>query len=133
MTKKLLIATPMAMVLALVLTSVVTAWSSNRFVSPSRNIACRFVASGSAGPFVACATRNDGFTLSLANDGTKGQILSNNGHLLRALRGFNSPVLRYGRRWRSGVGIWCISRTSGMTCRASSHGFFLSRGTYDVW
>jgi hypothetical protein len=127
---KVPIAAALLLLSAFAFASAAGAWNSNHFVSPSRNIACRFLPSG---PFVVCATRNDGFTVAIGNDGTKGFVYSRSGRLPRSLAGFYGPVLRYGRKWRSGVGIWCISRTSGMTCRTYGHGFFISRTTYDVW
>ena len=36
------------------------------------------------------------------------------------------PVLKYGKTWKRD-GYTCVSRSTGLTCRRGSHGFFLSR------
>ena len=36
------------------------------------------------------------------------------------------PVLGYGKTWKRS-GFTCVSRSTGLTCRRGSHGFFLSR------
>jgi hypothetical protein len=46
---------------------------------------------------------------------------------------YRVPILQYGTFW-SAAGLRCVSRSTGMTCRApSGHGFFLERHSYNVW
>jgi hypothetical protein len=41
-------------------------------------------------------------------------------------------TLAYGRTWRSGS-ISCISRVTGLTCTAGTHGLFISRASWRGW
>ncbi|MBE2316590.1 hypothetical protein DVA67_011430 [Solirubrobacter sp. CPCC 204708] len=42
------------------------------------------------------------------------------------------PVLAYGKTWRRG-GFKCVSRSTGLLCSRSKHGFFLSREEQDYF
>ena len=56
--------------------------------------------------------------ISVGNDAA----LRIEGDLPRAAR----PTLAYGKKWKHG-GYTCTSRSTGLTCRRGSHGFFLAR------
>lgn len=41
-------------------------------------------------------------------------------------------TLAYGKRWHSGV-VTCVSRITGLTCTAGTHGVFISRQWWRGW
>jgi hypothetical protein len=115
------------------------AFAGAGFTVPSRNTTCGLVTEGEqegvhAGlycdstyvrginrdhlPGVELRPGRKARAIGLGND----LALAADGDLPRAAR----PVLGYGRTWRRG-GYTCVSRSTGVSCRRGSHGFFLSR------
>jgi hypothetical protein len=113
----------LALLLALLIPASASAWYSNQWRSPTRNIACKYYTSSDA---VKCETENDTFAVALERGWG------------RAFRtGYTAipnrvPVLPYGTSWRAG-GIRCASSFNGMTCTADGHGFFINRTSYRLW
>jgi hypothetical protein len=109
------------------------AWRSNHFVSPRRNIACRYLTAADGKGLIYCETRNDGFEVGLLDDGQRG-FVNYHGGAPQGPYSFWRPVLGYGDVWESPRGtIRCRSRFTGMSCYHGRHGFFISRRSYDVW
>lgn len=109
------------------------AWESNVFRSPTGNIVCLYVASGSSvSPSVLCVTRNDLFWVRVDRTGPGRGV-----RITRALPGNKGvPVLGYGQVWTSSPPRFrCSSSQGGMTCKnvKTGHGFFTSRESYRVW
>jgi hypothetical protein len=112
--------------LALALTGSAGAWHSNVWVSPSRNIVCRYYTYAST---VRCMTRSDGFTVSLSSTGY--------GRHIRDWAVYppqRSYVLWYGESWSNDGGTVCVSRRDGMVCtNRAEHGFLINRLRYRLW
>jgi hypothetical protein len=112
------------------------------FRSPSKNIACQYIAEGKSGTLrcdiVEMASRprrpadcdlewGDAFEIS-ATGGKGARICHGDTVMDSAL-----PVLAYGSGFARG-GFSCTSESNGVTCRnASQHGFTLSRTAQTVF
>ena len=89
---------------------VASAWSSNAFTSPTRNIRCRYVPSGG---YLTCSSAALGRSVTLYFDGTTSRswrVLPRRG-----------PVLAYGESWDSVDGNGdllhhCESAVTGVYC-----------------
>jgi hypothetical protein len=108
------------------------AWSSNHWVSPTRNIACKYLPIGRGFSLVGCVTRNDSWGVFLTDAG--GRALVKRGGMDLRKWNFYSPALSYGAEWSNDAQtLTCVSRFSGMSCYHGRHGFFISRLEYRVW
>ena len=110
------------------------------FRTPSKNIACAYVAQRSlGGPFLRCdllsglrpePTRRCEFDWGavVMRPKTKAHAscISDTVYDKRA------PILAYGRTWSRGA-FRCQPARNGLTCRSGSHGLFLSRQSWRVW
>ena len=112
------------------------------FKVPSRNTTCGILTAkqaGSNGPGLFCqssyikggAGESMG-AVKLNRTGKARKISVGNDDALY-IGGYNDdgsqdkrPVLRYGKTFKRG-GYRCVSRSTGLTCRRGSHGFFVSR------
>lgn len=126
--KKIGITAALTFALAIGVSSQAVAWTSNTFRSPTGNIGCKsFNAYDGRGQQIVCWTANDGAWVAV-------------GQRYSARRGYGGnprirgPVLSYGSNWRY-RGLVCYSQSVGMTCeaRATAHGFFISRASWDIW
>ena len=119
-----------------------TASAGAGFTVPSRNTTCGILTAKQAGggrPGLYCqssysvggAGESMG-AVKLNRTGKARKISVGNDDALY-IGGYNDdgsqdkrPVLRYGKSWKRG-GYRCVSRSTGLTCRRGSHGFFVSR------
>jgi hypothetical protein len=101
-----------------------SAWTSNFWRSPTRNIACRYYPNLEV---VTCQTDNDKFAVAVNRYGSKAYRT-----YYRWIPSY-APVLAYGVHWTA-PGFNCGSRSDGMLCRTpQGHGFFLSRASVEAW
>ena len=112
------------------------------FVVPSRNTTCGILSAkqaGSTGAGLYCqssyieASPRDAMGAAKLNRTGRGRKLSIGNDTALYIGGYRDdggndkrPVLRYGKTWKSS-GYSCVSRSTGLTCRRGSHGFFVSR------
>jgi hypothetical protein len=115
-------------------------WRSNHFVNPNRSVRCLFDPYDGNGT-ISCASLKSGHEVTLASNGTRGQITPPP-VLLQPYWRITYPVLRYGQTWHANNKILsCFSARRGMTCRTVYHlhgktisrGFFINRWRVRVW
>ena len=110
------------------------------FRTPSKNIACAYVAKRSlGGPFLRCDLLS-----GLQPEPAKACEFDWGGVLMRPRKKAHpscisdtiydkrAPILAYGRTWSRGA-FRCQSARKGLTCRSGKHGLFLSRQSWRVW
>jgi len=102
-------------------------WTSNVFVSPTRNIHCRYFPGKK---LMACTTQNDDFMTAVTLWGK-----AYHRQYTYPFSFPDGPRLEYGDTWKASGRFKCWSKTSGMTCESlkTSHGFFINRDSYDTW
>jgi hypothetical protein len=114
------------------LAATASAWNSNSWQNPSRNIVCRYWYSVShAFPTeVACKRRGAHFELVLRQTGVGWRQDYTDFRV-----SYYAPVLGYGQTWRSGRGLRCTStREPAMVCKNTrGHGFALTRSYWVSW
>src|SRR3954453_8924852 len=118
------------------------AFAGAGFVVPSKNTTCGILtakqaAGGGAGlycqsSYVKASPEDAMGAAKLRHTGKGRRITVGNDDSLY-IGGYNDggkqdkrPVLAYGKPWRKS-GYTCTSRSTGLTCKRGSHGFFLSR------
>src|SRR3954452_16368500 len=82
-----------------------SAWTSNDFSSPTRNIQCH-----NGGSWLACTTLNNGRVVSVSLYGHAYSSYDQSGF------GYGGPTLYYGQTYNAPGRFRCISRFNGMTC-----------------
>ena len=110
------------------------------FRTPSKNIACAYVAARSlGGPFLRCDLLS-----GLRPEPNRRCELDWGAVVMQPKRKAHAscvgdtvydnraPILAYGRTWSRGA-FRCRSARSGLTCRSGAHGLFLSRQRWRVW
>jgi hypothetical protein len=114
--------------------------SSSSFRTPSKNIACAYVAQRSlGGPFLRCdllsglkpepkrACEFDwGAVTMRPKKKARASCISD------TVYSKSAPILAYGHTWSRGA-FRCQSAQKGLTCRSGTHGLFLSRQSWRVW
>lgn len=110
------------------------------FEMPSGLVSCRVIESDAGVSELYCGatyiTRKayDGVGVVKLPRTAKARIVGSGNDILLLIGGYDpntnktkpKRVLAYGKTFRS-AGYTCVSRTSGLTCRKGSHGFFLSK------
>src|SRR5215813_12093044 len=101
-----------------------SAWTSNYFSSPTRNIRCH-----NGGSWIACTTLNSGLVVTVTLYGHAYTDYD------QSEFGVGGPTLYYGQSYNVTGRFHCLSRSDGMTCSSvrSGHGFFINRTNYRVW
>lgn len=112
-----------ALISALAAAPTASAWYSNFWRSPTRNISCRYYPPLEV---VTCQTDNDKYAVAVRRSGAGFRTF------YRWIPSY-APALPYGLHWIA-PGFNCWSRSDGMLCRTSTgHGFFLSRDSIEKW
>ena len=117
-----------AIVAALVLPGVASAWSSNTWQSPTGNIICRYAPG--LGAVVTCATRDTNRIAYVTSTGA-GQL--NLGEI-GALADAYGPILQYGQKWEPpSASFECLSTITSMRCvNRHGQGFWISRAGVQI-
>ena len=103
-------------------------WQSNTFHSPTGNIHCRYF-QNTPGKKLACLSVNNN-RLVVATPTGRSYVTTSSVYYYPA-----GHILPYGQTWRVRGVYRCVSRVSGMTCKAvqTGHGFFINRSSYQVF
>jgi len=133
-----------ALIVALALSAATTGGARTgslpTFRTPSKNIACAYVAKRSlGGPFLRCDLLS-----GLRPEPTKACEFDWGAVTMRprtkahpscisdTVYDKRAPILAYGRTWTRGA-FRCQSARKGLTCRSGTHGLFVSRQSWRVW
>src|SRR4051795_9866270 len=111
------------------------AFAGAGFVVPSKNTTCGILtakqpAGGGAGLYCQSnyvkASPEDAMGAAKLLHSGKGKKINIGNDDSLAISNGSRPTLAYGKSWKHDS-YTCVSRSTGLTCRRGSHGFFLSR------